>query len=159
MAILAVVGSIVAGSVGAAVGGCGAYLGSKALDDRSSHAAARGVARVLQSQLASAGIRFKWAIKNRRYVDPADPALRIQLGIGDQKLIASSTSAEEWASVASSLASLQLANALLSYPVPPNAPATDEVIASYVGTVRALDDADRALTSLTGISNSDTYYR
>lgn len=154
LAILAVVGSVVAGTVGAAVGGYASYRGSKALDEQSSHAAARGVARVLQSQMHSAGIRFRWAVENRRYVDPADPSLRIHLGIEDQKLIATSTSAASWSAVAACLGSLQTASDAQLSPLSLHGQASDAAIALYVGTLRAIDDADKALSHLTGISNS-----
>ncbi len=98
---------MIAGAIaGGVAGGLITYFGDRSLEHERTIATARGTARVLESQLASASVRLEVMIEERR-LHPPDAYPPITLSLDDQKVIATRLTAEEWTAVAVALVLLR----------------------------------------------------
>jgi hypothetical protein len=92
--------------LGAAVGGYVTYEGDRALQKERSLTAARGAARVLQSEFLSAEVRFQVELAQKRLLAP-DRLTSISVSSEDQQLIATNVSGNAWAEVAAAKGVMQ----------------------------------------------------
>lgn len=99
--------AFLAAVAGAAVGGLATYLANRALQDEQSHATAKGIARVLESQFVDAEPRLRLALEQRRVIVPEEVS-PIRLDQSDEELLASNLSSEAWARVAETISGLSL---------------------------------------------------
>ena len=83
------------------------YYGNRALQSDQSQTTARGIARVLESQLVNAEPRLEIALREKRVIVP-EATSAVELGINDEELLASNLSPEGWTQIATALSGLQL---------------------------------------------------
>jgi hypothetical protein len=103
VAAIAAIAAIAGGGVGALVN----YYGNRSLQSDQSRATARGIARVLESQLMNAEPRLELALREKRVIVP-EATSAVSLGIDDEELLASNLSPDGWTEIATALSGLQL---------------------------------------------------
>jgi hypothetical protein len=99
--------AFLAAITGAAVGGLATYLANRALQHEESHATAKGIARVLESQLIDSEPRLQLSIEERRVIVP-EALPPVHLGQSDEELLASNLSPAAWSRVAETISGLSL---------------------------------------------------
>jgi hypothetical protein len=92
---------------GAVIGGFATYFGNRTLQDEQSRATAKGIARVLESQLTDSEPRLQLALKERRVIVP-EAISPVGLGLKDEELLASNLSSDGWTKVAETISGLSL---------------------------------------------------
>lgn len=100
-----------------------------------------------------AQFRLSAMVQENRLIDPTDPALRVSISLEDAKLIASSVTAAQWATVADTLGALDVVNS--RHDVEAREAAAGFSVAlerdareMLPNTSEALKEADRALAPL-----------
>ena len=91
---------------GAAVGGFVTYQGDRSLQAERSQVAARGAARVLQSEFLSAAVRLEVELEQKRLIVP-DGSTAVKVSTEDQELIAANLGSSAWATVAAAEGGLE----------------------------------------------------
>jgi hypothetical protein len=99
--------AFVAAIAGAAVGGFATYLANRTLQSEQSRASAKGIARVLESQLADSEPRLQLALNERRVIVP-EAISPVRLDLQDEELLASNLDSEAWTKVAETISGLSL---------------------------------------------------
>lgn len=130
--------------LGAGVGAGATYYGNRSLQEEQSEAAARGVARVLSSQLAAAQGRFEAALIGNYLVLP-ETATSVSLSTRDQQLLAANLDSDAWDKVSLAFLHLQIERRETE-PSPLNMPALEAQSGRRVPLsprMRELDEAVR----------------
>lgn len=148
--------AILAAIAGALVGGFATYLGTRSVEEARTDAAARGVARVLQTQLSHVDIGLRVMLENDQLAR-REEAYTIDLPIEEEQLLAANVSADAWVSVVNGLGTLELFLGLDSLPfkraeLGTPVPLGPDLEFAVRNTHRAVMGAEDALTSLSGIT-------
>jgi len=80
------------------VGAAASYYGNRHLQEEQSRATARGIARVLTTQLLTTQARLELSMEENRLILP-DPASTVSLSTDDEQLLAANLDADSWTSV------------------------------------------------------------
>lgn len=128
---------------GAGVGALATYYGNRSLQSDQSRATARGIARVLESQLMNSEPRLELALQEKRVIVP-EATSAVGLDLKDEELLASNLSSDGWTQVAATLSGLLLERQAME-PSAGNKAALEARAGLHVPLVGPLLSLDRSL--------------